>query len=398
MTTAATAPDQASLLEQAYAWLCLSREDVSENHPIWHFRFTISQWLPLLQEKLSKGSFTLSPVKVVKTTDGSLLECWEPQDSLVLKYTALLLEPKLREHIPTLAKDCYHLSGSGGVKAAVAKVKNLTRCGHYPYIARSDAKGYYANIRHSPLLGLLRSCKIDTKIIDIVSQYCQRLRVRDGYYAETSKGISLGCPLSPLMGALYLTPLDLAMRKLTGIRYVRYMDDWIILATSRWKLRHAVRVMNQVLHSLGLEQHPDKTFIGRVQRGFDFLGVQFTEKGETSPSAVALARHKEKTAQLYEHGASRERIEQYRQNWLRYLRGILGRDHPATRTQAGNLPHPTTMQATVLSSPNHSLLPRCPVEGVSNKLRTKKNEKENTEQIRNLPRRDRWGRLCILRS
>ncbi|MDA0767852.1 MAG: reverse transcriptase/maturase family protein [Verrucomicrobia bacterium] len=374
------------------------REDASENHPIWHLRFTISQWLPLLREELSKGSFTLSPVKLVKTTDGSLLECWEPQDSLVLKYTALLLEPRLREHIPTLSKDCYHLSGSGGVKAAVAKVKNLTRGGHYPYIARSDAKGYYANIRHTPLLGLLRSCNVDPNLIDIVSQYCQRLRVRDGYYAETSKGISLGCSLSPLMGALYLSPLDLAMRKISGIRYVRYMDDWVILATSRWKLRHAVRVMNQVLQSLGLEQHPDKTFIGRVQRGFDFLGVQFTAQGETSPSAVAMARHTEKTARLYEQGASPERIGQYRQNWLRYLRGILGRDHPATSTQAGNLPHPTTMQATVLSSPNHSHFHRCPLEGVPTKIRNKKNEKDNTEQTRNLPRRDRWDRMRCFRG
>jgi hypothetical protein len=49
------------------------------------------------------------------------------------------------------------------------------------------------------------------------------------------------------------------------------MDDWVILARSRWHLRRAVRVMNQVLAHLGLEQHPDKTFIGRVTRGFDFL-------------------------------------------------------------------------------------------------------------------------------
>ncbi|NEO95090.1 MAG: hypothetical protein F6K56_34805, partial [Moorea sp. SIO3G5] len=37
-------------------------------------------------------------------------------------------------------------------------------------------------------------------------------------------GISLGCPLSPLMGALYLKPLDDRMAEL-GCFYVRYMDD-----------------------------------------------------------------------------------------------------------------------------------------------------------------------------
>ena len=31
----------------------------------------------------------------------------------------------------------------------------------------------------------------------------------------------------------------------------------------RWKLRRAVKVVNEVLGSLSLEKHPDKTFIGR---------------------------------------------------------------------------------------------------------------------------------------
>ena len=94
------------------------------------------------------------------------------------------------------------------------------------------------------------------------------------------------------------------MARLPVIHYPRFFYNGDILSGPRWQLRRAIRVMNQVLSSLSLEQHPDKTFIGRTQRGFDFLGVQFTHSGETSPSAVNLARHTEKTAQLYEQGAS----------------------------------------------------------------------------------------------
>jgi RNA-directed DNA polymerase len=35
--------------------------------------------------------------------------------------------------------------------------------------------------------------------------------------------------------------------------------------------RRAVGLVTQVLGSLRLEKHPDKTFIGRIERGFDFL-------------------------------------------------------------------------------------------------------------------------------
>jgi len=42
------------------------------------------------------------------------------------------------------------------------------------------------------------------------------------------------------------------------------MDDWVILAPTRWKLRRAVRDVNRVLDELRVEQHPDKTFVGKV--------------------------------------------------------------------------------------------------------------------------------------
>jgi RNA-directed DNA polymerase len=385
-------PGITHFLDDAYQWLCRAREKAPANHSIWHLRWSWKHTLPKITQKLTTHTYRFSPVRLIKSTDGSHLECWEPSDSIVLKALTLHLQPAL---LPHLSKKCYHLSGRGGVKAATSKIQNLLRSGSYPYVARSDAKGYYANIQHTRLLELLRQHTSDPITLDLVSQYCQRSITRGGYYAERRKGISLGCPISPLMGALYLSPLDQAMSKLPGIRYLRFMDDWVILAESRWKLRRAVRIMNQVLQQLGLAQHPDKTFIGRTARGFDFLGIQFTATGDISPSAVSIARHTEKTAQLYEQGAPQERIEQYRQNWLRYLRGILGSDTPATK-DATLTPPPNAMPQQYLSSLNHSHWSRCPRAGATTTT-TKINENENkikTEQTSNLPSRDRWGRMC----
>ncbi len=38
-----------------------------------------------------------------------------------------------------------------------------------------------------------------------------------------------------------------------------------------------LKAVNQALGLLNLEKHPDKTFIGRIERGFDFLGYHFCE-------------------------------------------------------------------------------------------------------------------------
>ena len=57
------------------------------------------------------------------------------------------------------------------------------------------------------------------------------------------------------------------------------MDDVLVLAPTRWKLRAAVRTVNRVLAPLDLEKHPDKTFIGRGEKGFDWLGYHLWPGG-----------------------------------------------------------------------------------------------------------------------
>lgn len=68
------------------------------------------------------------------------------------------------------------------------------------------------------------------------------------------------------------------------------MDDWVVLAPTRWKLRAAIRVVNATLRALKVEQHPDKTFIGRIVRGFTFLGYEFAPGGLTRVAAPTRER------------------------------------------------------------------------------------------------------------
>lgn len=67
--------------------------------------------------------------------------------------------------------------------------------------------------------------------------------------------------------------------------YVRYRDDWVVIASTRWKLRAAIRAVNQVMANLFVRQHPDKTIIGRIAR-------------------QTLERCREHVSRLYEQGAA----------------------------------------------------------------------------------------------
>ncbi len=79
-----------------------------------------------------------------------------------------------------------------------------------------------------------------------------------------------------------------------------------------------------------MEQHPDKTLIGRGDRGFDFLGYVLTPTG-LEAAAETVKRCAKRIVRLYEQGADIDRIGEYVQRRGRWLRaGVEGLDDLAT--------------------------------------------------------------------
>ena len=88
---------------------------------------------------------------------------------------------------------------------------------------------------------------------------------------------------------------------------------------SRWKLRQAIKVVNEALNDLRVVKHPDKTFIGRIARGFDFLGYWFSAAG-LSIARKTVERMVEKALRLYEQDAMVSCIEACLVRWRRWVK------------------------------------------------------------------------------
>jgi hypothetical protein len=189
----------------------------------------------------------------------------------VLKALALVLARVL-----PVSPRCTHVKGNGGPRAAVRQVSAALAANRF--VLRTDVKSYYASIDHLLLMDRLARSVGERNILNLLGQYLRRTAESGGWFWDCERGISLGCPLSPLIGAFFLDQLDRRMIA-TGLFYVRFMDDILVLAPTRWKLRRAVTAVNEILGSLRLQKHPDKTFIGRIERGFDFVGYHFSRAG-----------------------------------------------------------------------------------------------------------------------
>ena len=267
------------ILQTAYTWLCKRRRDYPPDADCWRFRRDWPVEKARLQEELLKGTYEIGLLSRVTRRDGQTVELWSSRDAVVLKAMALVLADRL-----PASNTCHHLAGYGGAKAAVRYAIDLLPS--HQFVLKTDVKAYYASIDHGRLLDRLAPYLADTRVLNLVTQYLRRSVEGGGHYWSARQGIALGCPLSPVLGAFYLYELDVALEQ-HGFCALRFMDDVLVLTPTRWKLRRAVRLVNELLAALGLVKAPNKTYIGRITNGFSWLGYHLGA-GEVVPGAHDL--------------------------------------------------------------------------------------------------------------
>jgi hypothetical protein len=308
-----------AVLDEAYAWLRHRRRDHPANADIWSFRRNWGSEKERLRTDLMTDDCRFEALDRVTLRDGTHVDVWTARDALVLKALTLCLA----EVLPVSTR-CTHIKGNGGAKEAIRQVTaHLPRNGH---VLRTDVKSYYASIDHHLLLDRLAIHVPDKAVLNLLSQYLRRCICDGGNYLDIERGISLGCPLSPLMAAFYLHELDQRFEQ-SDLFYIRFMDDILILAPSRWKIRKAMAAVRSMLNRLHVDIHPSKTFIGRIEKGFDFLGYHFSRAG-LRVARSTLRKANEHIVRLHEQNNQGPDwplvVERYVRRWRGWVMGGLG--------------------------------------------------------------------------
>ena len=354
-----TADGAYARMTQAWQWLCAQRAAAPEGADVWDIRWQHLEagptYLADLTSRLLRGEYRLAPLQLQgRQTERKAV--WGAQDALVLKWVALSIQ-----HLLPLHPACEHVKGHGGGKRSVTTLNALltekkTDGRAYPWVCRADIRGYYRHINKATLMQQVRQHVACPVLRDLVHQYIHYTVEDGGTFHTPQTGISRGCPLSPLMGALHLYDMDAHFSRQKHIHYARYMDDIIILAKSRWQLRKHTRQLKQWFSEYGFEAHPDKTFIGRTDRGFDWMGAWLTHEGVTDIAPRAKANHREKVRRLYERLArvplwARKReaqrvhakVSTYRKRWTIWAGALLAvsscamADGPVVILASGNV-------------------------------------------------------------
>jgi Reverse transcriptase (RNA-dependent DNA polymerase) len=115
-----------------------------------------------------------------------------------------------------------------------------------------------------------------TQAIAVELENMAQLREHSNAFPIEDIGVAQGNSLSPLLGNLYLHEFDSELNKLQDSQCIRYIDDFIILATTKEAAEKSFLKARHMLGDLGMSVSRDKTQKARTEDSFEFLGIELS--------------------------------------------------------------------------------------------------------------------------
>jgi hypothetical protein len=93
---------------------------------------------------------------------------------------------------------------------------------------------------------------------------------------QLPQGVPQGSPLSPILANFYLHEFDVRLRS-SKIQFIRYADDFLVLARSPFELAESRTVVESALSELRLTLSEEKTRTVTFDKSFRFLGAEMQQ-------------------------------------------------------------------------------------------------------------------------
>lgn len=135
------------------------------------------------------------------------------------------------------------------------------------YFLKCDIRKYFPSINHQILLNILDKLGFSDDEMWLIRKFIMEQDNTSGV------GLPLGNQSNQWFALLYLNVVDRYIKEVLGIKcYVRYMDDMILIHRDKKYLQYCLKEIEKVCHNVLELDLNQKTQIGMVKNGIDFLG------------------------------------------------------------------------------------------------------------------------------
>ena len=247
------------------------------------FEFNLESELLQLQSELVTEDYVPGEFRThwISRPKPRMISAAPYRDRVVHHALMNILEPILDKHFHPASFACRK---GKGTHACADRLQKLMK--HNRYALQCDIQKFFPSIDHQVLKALFRRLIKDRNVLKLMDMIvdCSNDQVTvntwfsgDDLFApiERRRGLPIGNLTSQWFANWYLTGLDHFVTKQCGCgSYVRYCDDFVILAKDRdvlVDLRYRIR---EYLESIRLSMHRNKNFIRPTRAGLTFVGMR----------------------------------------------------------------------------------------------------------------------------
>jgi retron-type reverse transcriptase len=248
------------------------------------FEANLEKNLLKLEYELRSTTYTPSPMKrfVIDEPRTRIISASHFRDRIVHHAICNILEPIFEKvficdsyasrknkgtHAALECFDYFKRKVSGNGKM-LPNAKNRNQI--YGYVLKADIKHYFDSVDHETLLRIIKKKIADERVLSLIK------KIIDNHECKVpGKGMPIGNLTSQFFANVYLNELDYFVKhNLKAKYYIRYLDDFVVLNSSKERLEFCKVQINDFLKTIGLQLHSDKSKVIPLHKGIRFLGFR----------------------------------------------------------------------------------------------------------------------------
>lgn len=223
---------------------------------------------------------------------------------------------------PDFSESSYGSRPKRSAHGAIQQVKTIVKAG-YRVAVDVDLEQFFDTVNHDVLMSRVARKVTDKVLLRLIGRYLRAGVLVGDRVEPTAWGTPQGSPLSPLLSNILLDDFDKELEG-RGHRFVRYVDDVVILVKSKRAGRRVMaKISRDLTQTLKLKVNPEKSRVVKIEElnylGFTFRGIRIF----ASEQAMQDFKHRLRGLTSRSWGVSMAerflRLNRYLRGWMNYF-------------------------------------------------------------------------------